>query len=135
LLKDKLVILVTQNPGHIARADNVIILKEQTAIPNSSRNLLSREIKSLAITWREHQGKEPEDVTEEVFYETTNLLSGRKLEKNIYEEKIIPRKINLGIYKKFITHGGGSVMFTIICIAFGVVLITKNVLHKLENNW
>jgi ATP-binding cassette subfamily C (CFTR/MRP) protein 4 len=137
LSKNKIVVLVTQNPGHITRADNVIILKEQTAmfLPNSSRNLLSREIKSVAITWREDQGKEPEDVTEEDFCETTNLLSGRRLEKNIYEEKVMPGRINLGNYEKFITHGGGSVMFTIICIAFGVVLITKSVLQKLENNW
>jgi hypothetical protein len=137
LSKNKIVVLVTQNPGHITRADNVIILKEQTAmfLPNSSRNLLSREIKSVAITWREDQGKEPEDVTEEVFCETTNLLSGRRLEKSIYEEKVIPGRINLGNYKKFITHGGGSVMFTIICVAFGVVLFTKSVLQKLENNW
>jgi ATP-binding cassette subfamily C (CFTR/MRP) protein 4 len=136
-LKDKLVILVTQNPRHIGGADNVIILNEQTAkfVSNSSRNLLQKEIKSLAIAWKEDNCKENEDVTEEDVHETTHLLSQGKLEKNIYEEKVIPGRINLGSYKKFIAHGGGSVKFAITCIVFGVVLISKSSLQKLENDW
>jgi ATP-binding cassette subfamily C (CFTR/MRP) protein 4 len=136
-LKDKLVILVTQNPRHIGGADNVIILNEQTAkfVSNSSRNLLQKEIKSLAIAWKEDNCKENEDVTEEDVHETTHLLSQGKLEKNIYEEKVIPGRINLESYKKFIAHGGGSVKFATTCIVFGVVLISKSSLQKLENDW
>jgi Fe-S cluster assembly ATPase SufC len=136
-LKDKLVILVTQNPRHISGADNVIILNEQTAkfLSISSRHLLQQEIQNLGIAWKEDNSKKKEDVTEEDVHEITNLLSERKLEKNIYEERVISGRINLGSYKKFIAHGGGSVIFTVICIVFGVVLITKSSLKKLENNW
>jgi ATP-binding cassette subfamily C (CFTR/MRP) protein 4 len=136
-LKDKLVILVTQNPRHIAGADNVIILNEQTAklLSNSSRNLLQQETKSSSTAWKEDNCKENEDVTEEDAHESTNLLSESKLEKNIYEERVMPGRINLGSYKKFIAHGGGSVTFIITCIVFGVVLISKSSFQKLENNW
>jgi ATP-binding cassette subfamily C (CFTR/MRP) protein 4 len=136
-LKDKLVILVTQNPRHIAGADNVIILNEQTAklLSNSSRNLLQQETKNFSTAWKEGNCKENEDVTEEDAHESTNLLSESKLEKNIYEERVMPGRINLGSYKKFIAHGGGSVTFIITCIVFGVVLISKSSFQKLENNW
>jgi ATP-binding cassette subfamily C (CFTR/MRP) protein 4 len=136
-LKDKLIILVTQNPRHISGADNVIILNEQTAkfLSISSRHLLQQEIQGLGIAWKKDNSKEKENVTEEDVYETTNLLSEGKLEKNIYEERVISGRINLGSYKKFIAHGGGSVICTVICIVFGVVLITKSSLKKLENNW
>ncbi|CAH1368253.1 unnamed protein product [Tenebrio molitor] len=47
----------------------------------------------------------------------------------------MPETINLTNYKKLISDGGGFIMFVFICIVFGVVVISKSGLRKLENNW
>jgi ATP-binding cassette subfamily C (CFTR/MRP) protein 4 len=136
-LKDKLVVLVTQNPKHIDQADNVNVLNDQTAkfSKNLSSTLIQEELQNLGLTWSEDECKEEDGVVEEDVNETTYLLSEKKVESNIYEEKLMPETINLKNYRKLIAHGGGSVMFAFICIVFGVVVISKSGLRKLENNW
>jgi hypothetical protein len=79
--------------------------------------------------------KEEDGVVEEDVNETTNLISEKKIERNIYEEKVMPEMIKLTNHTKLITHGGGFVMFAFICIVFGVVVISKSIFRKLENNW
>jgi ATP-binding cassette subfamily C (CFTR/MRP) protein 4 len=136
-LKDKLVVLVTQNPKHIDQADNVNVLNDQTAkfSKNLSSTLIQQELQNLGLVWSEDECKEEDSVVEEDVNETTYLLSEKKVESNIYEEKLMPETINLKNYRKLIAHGGGSVMFAFICIVFGVVVISKSGLRKLENNW
>jgi ATP-binding cassette subfamily C (CFTR/MRP) protein 4 len=136
-LKDKLVVLVTQNPKHIDQADNVNVLNDQTAkfSKNVSSTLIQQELQNLGLAWSEDECKEEDSVVEEDVNETTYLLSEKKVESNIYEEKLMPETINLKNYRKLIAHGGGSVMFAFICIVFGVVVISKSGLRKLENNW
>jgi ATP-binding cassette subfamily C (CFTR/MRP) protein 4 len=136
-LKDKLVVLVTQNPKHIDQADNVNVLNDQTAkfSKNLSSTLIQQELQNLGLVWSEDECKEEDSVVEEDVNETTYLLSEKTVESNIYEEKLMPETINLKNYRKLIAHGGGSVMFAFICIVFGVVVISKSGLRKLENNW
>jgi ATP-binding cassette subfamily C (CFTR/MRP) protein 4 len=132
-LKDKLVVMVSQNPRHIARANNVKVLNGQTAKFNKNlpATLIQEELRNLGPAWVE----EEDGVVEADVNETTNLLSEKEIEGNIYEEKVMPETLNLANYRKLIAHGGGSVMFAFICIVFGVVVISKSGLRKLENNW
>jgi ATP-binding cassette subfamily C (CFTR/MRP) protein 4 len=132
-LKDKIVVLVTQNPKHIDQADNVKIFHDQTAKfdKNLSATLIQPELRNLGLAWTE----EEDGVVEADVNETTNLISEEKIERNIYEEKVMPEIRNWTNYKKLIAHGGGFVMFASICIVFGVVVISKSGLRKLENNW
>jgi ATP-binding cassette subfamily C (CFTR/MRP) protein 4 len=134
-LKDKLVVLVTQNPKHIDRADIAKVLNNQT--PKFSKNLSAtlsqQEFRNLGLAWTEDKFKE-EDVETDV-NETSHLLSDKEMERNIYEEKIMLEVINLTNYTQLIAHGGGSVTFAFICIIFGVVVISQSGLRKLENNW
>jgi ATP-binding cassette subfamily C (CFTR/MRP) protein 4 len=135
-LKDKLVVLVTQNPKHIDGADNVTILNDQTAkFSKSLSATFIQELQNLGLAWIEDKCKEENGVVEADVNETTHLLSEKKVEGNIYEEKVMLEMINLKNYRKLIAHGGGSVMFTFICIVFGVVVISKSGLRRLENNW
>jgi hypothetical protein len=135
-LKDKLVVLVTQNPKHIDGTDNVTILNDQTAkFSKSLSATLIQELQNLGLAWTEDKCKEENGVVEADVNETTHLLSEKKVESNIYEEKVMLEMINLKNYKKLVAHGGGSVMFAFICIVFGVVVISKSGLRKLENNW
>ncbi|CAH1368209.1 unnamed protein product, partial [Tenebrio molitor] len=136
-LKNKLVVLVTQNPKHIDRADNVKVLNDQKAkfSKNSSTTLIQPEPHHLGLAWSKVKCKEEDGVVEDDVKETTNLISGKRIERNIYEEKVMPGILNLTNYRKLIVHGGGSVKFAFICIVFGVVVISKSGLRKLENNW
>jgi ATP-binding cassette subfamily C (CFTR/MRP) protein 4 len=136
-LKDNLVILVTQNPRHIGRADIVEILNDPTAkfTENISATVIQQDICNLGLAWTEDKCKEEDGVVEADDNETTHLFSENRIERNIYEEKVMPETINLTNYKKLISHGGGFIMFVFICIVFGVVVISKSGLRKLENNW
>jgi ATP-binding cassette subfamily C (CFTR/MRP) protein 4 len=135
-LKNKLVVLVTQNPKHIDGAENVTILNDQTAkFSKSLSATLIQDLRNLGLTWTEDKCKEENGVIEADVNETTHLLSEKKVEGNIYEEKVMLEMINLKNYRKLVAHGGGSVMFAFICIVFGVVVISKSGLRKLENNW
>jgi ATP-binding cassette subfamily C (CFTR/MRP) protein 4 len=136
-LKDKLVVLVTQNPKHINRADNVNVLNDQTAkfSKNLSATLIQQELQNLGLGWMEEKCKEEDSVVEADVNENTHFLLEKKIEGNIYEEKVMPEMMNMKYYRKLIVHGGGSVMFVLICIVFGVVVILKSGLRKLENNW
>jgi ATP-binding cassette subfamily C (CFTR/MRP) protein 4 len=136
-LKDKLVVLVTQNPKYIDRADNVNVLNNQIAkfSKNLSSSLIQQELQNLGLDWTVDKCREEGGVVEADVNETTHLFSENKIEKNIYEEKVMPEIINLTNYRKLITHGGGFVMFAFICIVFGVVVISKSGFRKLENNW
>jgi ATP-binding cassette subfamily C (CFTR/MRP) protein 4 len=134
-LKDKLVVLVTQNPKHIGRADIVEILNDRTAkfSKNLSATMIQQDLRNLGLAWTEDNCKEEAGVVESD--DTTHLISENRIERNIYEEKVMPEIINLTNYKKLIAHGGGLIMFVFICIVFGVVVISKSSLRKLENNW
>jgi ATP-binding cassette subfamily C (CFTR/MRP) protein 4 len=136
-LKDKLVVLVTQNRKHIDLADNIIVLSDQAAKfrKKLSGTLIEQELHPLDLAWSEDKPKEEDGVVEEDVNETTNLISEKKIEINIYEEKVMPEIIKLTNHTKLITHGGGFVMFAFICIVFGVVVISKSIFRKLENNW
>jgi ATP-binding cassette subfamily C (CFTR/MRP) protein 4 len=136
-LENKLVVLVTQNPKHIDRADNVKVLNDHKAkfSKNSSTTLIQPEPHHLGLAWSKVKCKEEDGVVEDDVKETTNLISGKRIERNIYEEKVMPGILNLTNYRKLIVHGGGSVKFAFICIVFGVVVISKSGLRKLENNW
>jgi ATP-binding cassette subfamily C (CFTR/MRP) protein 4 len=136
-LKNKLVVLVTQNPKHIDRADNVKVLNDQTAkfSKNLSTTLIQPEPQHLGLAWSKVKCKEEDGVVQDDVKETANFISGKQIERNIYEEKVMPGILNLTNYRKLIGHGGGPVKFAFICIVFGVVVISKSGLRKLENNW
>ncbi|KAH0817060.1 hypothetical protein GEV33_005731 [Tenebrio molitor] len=88
-LKNKLVVLVTQNPKHIDRADNVKVLNDQIAkfSKNLSTTLIQPEPHHLGLAWSKVKCKEEDGVVEHDVRETTNLISGKQIERNIYEEK------------------------------------------------
>jgi ATP-binding cassette subfamily C (CFTR/MRP) protein 4 len=80
-LKDKLVILVTQNPKHISRLDSVITLSNQTAKlePVSSGNF-PPELCNTMRNQKESENKITDQGEEDdEFHETMNLLAETKI--------------------------------------------------------
>jgi ATP-binding cassette subfamily C (CFTR/MRP) protein 4 len=134
-LKDKLVILTTQNPKYITGADNNIKIINQRLelVPNMAASHC--EHNNDTVKWKEDKCVS-EIVTEEDIHETTNLISEIKgCEENMYQEKLESGSVKFESYKKYVKFGGGLIMFTAICLAVGVVQFSKSGMNKLENNW
>jgi uncharacterized membrane protein len=134
-LKDKLVMLTTQNPKYIRGADNTlkIINQRLELVPNMAA--LHCEHNNDTVKWEEDNCVS-EIVTEEDIHETTNLISEIKgCEESIYQEKLESGSVKFESYKKYVKFGGGLIMFTAICLAVGVVQFSKSGMKKLENNW
>jgi ATP-binding cassette subfamily C (CFTR/MRP) protein 4 len=134
-LKDKLVILTTQNPKYIRGADNTIkiINHRFELVPNMAA--LHCEHNNDTVKWKEDKCVS-EIVTEEDIHETTNLISEIKgCEENMYQEKLESGSVKFESYKKYVKFGGGLIMFIAICLAVGVVQFSKSGMKKLENNW
>jgi ATP-binding cassette subfamily C (CFTR/MRP) protein 4 len=134
-LKDKLVILTTQNPKYIRGADNTIKIINQRLelVPNMAA--LHCEHNNDTVKWKEDNCVS-EIVTEEDIHETTNLISEIKgCEENMYQEILESGSGKFESYKKYVKFGGGLIMFTAICLAVGVVQFSKSGMKKLENNW
>jgi ATP-binding cassette subfamily C (CFTR/MRP) protein 4 len=134
-LKDKLVMLTTQNPKYIRGADNTlkIINQRLELVPNMAA--LHCEHNNDTVKWKEDNCVS-EIVTEEDIHETTNLISEIKgCEESIYQEKLESGSVKFESYKKYVKFGGGLIMFTAICLAVGVVQFSKSGMKKLENNW
>jgi ATP-binding cassette subfamily C (CFTR/MRP) protein 4 len=134
-LKDKLVILTTQNPKYIRGADNTIKIINQRLelVPNMAA--LHCEHNNDTVKWKEDKCVS-EIVTEEDIHETTNLISEIKgCEQNMYQEKLESGSVKFESYKKYVKFGGGLIMFIAICLAVGVVQFSKSGMKKLENNW
>jgi ATP-binding cassette subfamily C (CFTR/MRP) protein 4 len=131
-LKEKLVILTTQNPKYIRGADHTLIVNNQRLQQVSKKTSFKDNCTNCTVEWKEESV--PENVIEEDFLETSTLIAGA-IEKNIYEEKLESGNVKLKSFKKYIEHSGGLRMFITICIVFGVVQFSKSGVKKLENNW
>jgi ATP-binding cassette subfamily C (CFTR/MRP) protein 4 len=132
-LKEKLVILTTQNPKYIRGADHTVIVNNQRLQQVSNKTSFKDNCSNCTVEWKEE--RVPENVIEEDFLETSTLIAGRTIEKNIYEEKLESGNVKLKSFKKYIEHSGGLRIFITICIVFGAVQFYKSGMKKLENNW
>jgi ATP-binding cassette subfamily C (CFTR/MRP) protein 4 len=136
-LNDKLVILVTQNPKHISRADSVIILSDQTAkLAPVSAVTFPPDLCNTTGNVKESENKITEEEGEEdELHETMNLLAETQLDKNIYQEIVEDGRIKFQKYVAYVQQGGGLISFIVVCIVFIVAQFSKIAMHKLENNW
>jgi ATP-binding cassette subfamily C (CFTR/MRP) protein 4 len=87
-LQDKLVVLVTQNPKHIGRADIVQILNDRTAKfrMNLAATLIQQDLRNQGLAWTEDNCKEEAGVVESDINEPTHLISENRIEE-IYMKK------------------------------------------------
>lgn len=136
-LKDKIVILVTQNPHHIKRAGKVIVLNEGKMVPGniaqktSVNEVLYTQTKKVSTTKYETRTSRK-----------TSKLSRRKLSQveqlerrqSIYREIKKQGNVDWNTYMKYVRFGGGIIVFGLIislfigaqfCDSFSEKLITK----------
>jgi ATP-binding cassette subfamily C (CFTR/MRP) protein 4 len=135
-LKDKVVVMVSQNKKHISKADNVIDLNDGTL--SMKQNLSVQEIPTIKNSEMvrninvEEQGSFINDVDGS---ETATLMETKIIEKNIYEESKELANVKLETYVKYFKHGGGIIMLSAILISFCAIQFAQSGVHKLQTNW
>lgn len=150
-LKDKMVIMISNNAKHIQEADNVIFIEQGTVkstgkpseIPEAQivvQDEDKEEMKEFDIIDKISIGEEnnTENVTEEDesdLHETNKLIQVKAPITNIYHEEKKQGKIEKDVYKKYCHYGGGF------CILFGIVVLfivaqaALNYSEKLVSTW
>lgn len=134
-LKDKIVILVTQNKKYIAKANNVINLDQQdvkTGIIPLEFSEENDNNKQLIIKEKLAEIAEFNN-NEKNFSESVKLLKTIP-QKNIYEEKKFDGTVAFKTYKKYFKYGG-LYLCIVVFVIFGLNQISKSGMHKVENNW
>jgi ATP-binding cassette subfamily C (CFTR/MRP) protein 4 len=135
-LKDKIVVMVSQNKKHISRADHVIVLNDGTSsmkqsssvqeIPTFKRSEMVRNINV------EEQGSSINYIDAS---ETATLMETRIIEKNVYEESKELANVKLETFVKYFKHGGGIIMLSAVLIFFCMIQFAQSGVHKLQTTW
>lgn len=134
-LKDKIVILVSQNPIHIRAADHVFVLNEGR-METATGDIEDLKVRKNSCV-KEDFDKTDHNNDREKGYE----VKKRKLSKaeqqqkrNIYKEVQKTGGIDLNIYQKYFQYGGGYIalaaifliyFFSQLCESYGDKLMTK----------
>ncbi|RZC33809.1 ABC membrane domain containing protein, partial [Asbolus verrucosus] len=133
-LKNKLVIMVTQNLKHINQSKNVILLKNQKAelikpSPNDDiKNFTNSALLDSKIYEMNERNLDTENLNEEFIDKFTT-------QKKLYEERKKFGKIRHKIYKQYIDLGGGLFMFLLVILTFALSRIIKSGKEKIETSW
>lgn len=140
-LKNKIVILVSQNISHIQRADSVIFLDKCT--------LVSQEVVMNNTNIQKTYENETKEISEEKYPEVEvlikhngtveeyNKLLDHKSQSspNIYKEVKKKGVVKWNIYKKFFQYGGGFFIFGVILVLYVLAEFCTSYGKKLLTDW
>ncbi|KAJ8931650.1 hypothetical protein NQ314_015402 [Rhamnusium bicolor] len=137
-LNDKICILVTQNAGHLEKADHVVIMNQGTIfLSGEPRDIWNKKINGVT------QIHENENKTSNI----QNLLEKRDKEgflleaeqqyfkKKVYHEIKKVGKVELTVYKKYFQFGGGLLIFSVIISTYVLSQIFQSASDKLITHW
>jgi ATP-binding cassette subfamily C (CFTR/MRP) protein 4 len=136
-LKDKIVLIVSQNQKHIDESDTVIGVNNDTThlsrtIPKHEKSNFGRNSGGTVPKWGECQdGADDSDNASE----SDALIAKGTCAQKLYQDKKELARVKLGTYKKYFVHGGGIIMFSSICVLFIGAQLSKTSVHKLEAKW
>lgn len=136
-LKDKICILVTQNPRHIEKADQVIFLTHGKAIySGNSQNIDKNILNTIAAkTFDENDDK---DQTEHVGEEKKFSLvqtEQQHAKKNVYKETKRVGKVAINTYQKYFQLGGGLMVFGMIILLYVGAQFIDSTADKMLTQW
>jgi ATP-binding cassette subfamily C (CFTR/MRP) protein 4 len=136
-LKDKIVLIVSQNQKHIDESDTVIGVNNDTthlsrAIPKPKKSNFGRNSGGTVTNWGEYQdgGDDFDNASK-----SDALIARETCAQKLYQDKKELARVKLGTYKKYFVHGGGIIMFSLICVLFIGTQLSKTSVQKLEAKW
>lgn len=135
-LNDKICVLVSQNPKHIDKSVNTIVLVNGMLdyagdfeyVRKSEIDALSDSSKALP-----HEREETTDTKDE----KTPLLKTeqQQSERSVYFETKKQGKISLNIYRQYLGYGGGMYTLLLIVLLYGVAQIVDSSSDKMLTKW
>lgn len=135
MLKQKIVIMVSQNKKHIQRADQIILMEKGLFISKTYQNIQQKEIQLKnydKTTKKDEISYQPSPVPN-----CQNGTSNIVVENNrkVYAEKKKQGKVDLDVYKKYLQFGGGFILFTIIMCLYTLAQYFDSYSDKLLTSW
>ncbi|XP_030749663.1 multidrug resistance-associated protein 4-like [Sitophilus oryzae] len=133
-LKDKIVILVTQNPAHFKSAANIILLNSgglKSIIKPTEK--VSEELENLKNKIMETFESDHKIVKNNNLIDVN--LDEEKEQKKIYQEDKKQGSVDLATYYKYFKFGGGIIIFCLcMCLYLGGQF-TESYSEKLVSKW
>lgn len=148
-LKDKLIILATNNAEYVQDGDNLMVMENGTiqsftkATTNDIKNIFG-VYKSQIPSSDENEGCEHDESVhdkndnEKNDTEKTRLLNkddDNSRRRNIYHEVKKSSRVGRRVYKNYISYGGGFFMLSFIMIFFILTQSSKSYTEKLVSLW
>lgn len=136
-LKGKICILISQNPLHIEKADNIVILNEgKMLFFGDSKNIT----KDIVDDFTEKMNEENETRNKEVSTINEQKVSlieteQQQFKKNVFTEAKKTGKVGLDIYRKYFQYGGGILVFSFVILLFTVTQFVESSSEKLLSKW
>ncbi|CAH1982549.1 unnamed protein product [Acanthoscelides obtectus] len=128
-LKDKLVVLVSQNSKQIDRSDYVIMMDQGTILSSGKPDEIDkRKLNGIKSIIKENV---IDDVLEEEVLQTEQQFTKKK----VYQEKKKEGKVDLVVYKKYIQYGGGFIVFSLVILLYILAQSFESVSDKLLSKW
>lgn len=136
-LKDKICILVSQNPLHIEKANNVIMLNEGRMLFSGDIKEVDRAIVNdlLAKTNKDNEEKSKDALLPNEKKAGLLETEEQQSKKNVYREVKKTGKVNLNIYQQYFQYGGGFIIFGIIILIYIGAQYCDSSSDKLLSKW
>lgn len=133
-LKDKICILVSHQPSHIKKAENVFVLNEGRVVSyGTPKSIAESTLNKFVINAKDSQPRHSEAVSEKKV-----LLGGTEQQqekRNVYREVKKEGSVDLRIFNKYFQFGGGFIIFfSIIGIYIGSQFV-ESYADKLLSKW
>ncbi|XP_044266441.1 ATP-binding cassette subfamily C member 4-like [Tribolium madens] len=136
-LKDKIVVMISHNERQIKEGDCVVIMENGTVKsclkPSEIRD---EEIEELV---RNDDKVVEDDIIDNIVMEIDESREDTKLldkpKPNIYSEKKKDGKVDLGVYRKYFTHGGSLLVLILIILLFILAQSASIFSENCIKNW
>lgn len=136
-LKDKICILVTQNPRHIEEADQVIILTDGKPVYSGHSQHVDKNILNSFATEvsDENDAKEQAEHTGDEKKFSLVQTEQQHAKKNVYKETKRVGKVAINTYQKYFQSGGGILVFCMIILLYVGAQFVDSTADKMLSQW
>lgn len=139
-MRDKICIMVSQNPEHIQSAENVVCLingkmdyigeNESSNNLNDAKHISTSSDKAIQQNEKTHEPFVIED-KKIMMLETEQQQS----EKNVYHEVKKEGQVGLNVYKTYFQYGGGLPTVVVILLLYGLAQACDSSSDKMLSKW
>lgn len=132
-LKDRICILVSQNPDHIKKADKVLVLKDgEMILSGDTKNIDNDMLQSITGIVMNEKKMSVRPSEKKVSLLKTEQ---QQTKKNVYKEVKKVGKVDINIYGKYFRYGGGLIFFSGILLIFVGSQFIESTADKTLTKW